>query len=75
MTSQEPLKLSVFAFEPGCRCTFQHLETNFKDLLAMKLTTDLTLPFLSSVNNDFFSVTGAGCEIESVGTTESTNIL
>ena len=46
----------------------------------MGLTSDLTLQFLSSVNNDLFFaisffVTGLGCEIECVGTTESTLIL
>ena len=76
MTNQEPLELSVYTFEPVCRCTFPHLETNFKNLLGMELTTDLTLRFLSRVNNNFFFfVTGVGCEIESVGTTKSTDIL
>ena len=53
----------------------EHLETNFKNLHRMELTSDLTLQFLSSVNNDlfFFSfVTGVGCEIECVRATELT---
>ena len=75
VTNQEPLELSVYMFALVCRCAFHHLETNVKNSLGMELTTDLTLSFLSSVNNDFFSVTGFGCEIEYVRTTESTNIL
>ena len=75
MTNQEPLELSVYIFASVCRCAFHHFETNVKNLLGMELTTDLTLPFLSSVNNDFFSVTGFGCEIEYLRTTELTNIL
>ena len=43
----------------------------------MDLTNDLNLPFLSLKNNDFcfFFVTGVGCEIPCVGTTESNDIL
>ena len=44
----------------------------------MELISDLTLQFLSSVNNDlfffFFFVTGVAREIECVGATESTDI-
>ena len=51
----------------------EHLEANFKNLHRMKLTSGLTLQFLSSLNNDLFIfVTGVGCEIESVRATEST---
>ena len=40
----------------------------------MELASDLTLQFLSSLNNDlFFFVTGAGCEIDCVRATESTD--
>ena len=44
----------------------------------MKLATDVTLPVLSSVNNDLFIhvfTTGAGCEIRYEGTTELKNTL
>ena len=45
----------------------------------MESTSDLTLEFLSSVNNDllflFFFVIGVGREVECVGATESTDIL
>ena len=41
----------------------------------MELTSDLVLQFLSSVNNDFFLVTGVGYEIECVGATESADTL
>ena len=32
----------------------EHLEADFKNLDRMELTSDLTLQFLSSLNNDFF---------------------
>ena len=53
----------------------EHLEANFKNVEGMELTSDLTLQFLSSLNNDllFFFVTGVGCEIECVRATESTD--
>ena len=53
----------------------EHLEADFKNLDRMELTSDLTLQFLSSLNNDllFFFVTGVGCEIECVRATESTD--
>ena len=52
----------------------EHLEANFKNLDRMELTSDLTLQFLSSLNNDFFFfVTGVGWEIECVRATESTD--
>ena len=53
----------------------EHLQANFKNLDRMELTSDLTLQFLSSLNNDllFFFVTGVGCEIECVRATESTD--
>ena len=52
----------------------EHLEANFKNLDRMELTSDLTLQFLSSLNNDlFFFVTGVGCEIECLRATESTD--
>ena len=57
VTNWEPPKLFANAFKPVCRCTFQHLQANFKNLLEIKLTTDLTLPFFQiiklSVNNDW----------------------
>ena len=65
--------------KPVRRFSFQHLEANFKNLLGMELISDLTLQFLSSVNNDLFIClflvffTGVGCEIQCVGTT--TDIL
>ena len=53
----------------------EHLEADFKNVEGMELTSDLTLQFLSSLNNDllFFFVTGVGCEIECVRATESTD--
>ena len=52
----------------------KHLETNLKNLHRMELASDLTLQFLSSLNNDlFFFVTGVGCEIDCVRATESTD--
>ena len=75
--NQKPSQLSVYTFKPGCRYDFQYLKTNFLNLLGIELKNDLTLPSLSLVNDDlcFFFVTGAGCEIECVVTTESNNIL
>ena len=53
----------------------EHLEAKFKNLDRMELTSDLTLQFLSSLNNDLFSffVTGVGCDIECVRAAESTD--
>ena len=53
----------------------EHLVANFKNLDRMELTSDLTLQFLSSLNNDFFFffVTGVGWEIECVRATELTD--
>ena len=51
----------------------EHLEANFENLDRMELKNDLTLQFLSSLNNDFFFVTGVGCEIECVRATESSD--
>ena len=76
MTNGKPSQLFVYTFKPVCRYTLKYLEANFRNLIGIELTNDLTLPFLSLVNNDlFFFVTGIGCEIECVGTTESNNIL
>ena len=52
----------------------EHLEAKFKNLERLELTSDLTLQFLPSLNNDlFFFVTGVGCGIECVRATESTD--
>ena len=77
VTNQKPSQLSVYTFKPAFSYTFQHLESNFNNLFEMELTNDLNLPFLSLENNDFcfFFVTGVGCEIGCVGTTESNDIL
>ena len=78
MTSRKP-QLFVYTFKPVCRYIFKHLEANFRNLLEIELTNDLTLAFLSLVNNDLcfyvVVVTGVGCEIKCVGTTESNNFL
>ena len=52
-----------------------NFKENFKNLLGMESTNDLTLQLLSSVNNDLFFVIVVGREIECVGATESTDIL
>ena len=71
-------------FKPVCSCSFEQLEVNFKNLLGIESTNDLTLELLSSVNSDlfvffdcfvFFFIIGVGRETESVGATESTDIL
>ena len=51
----------------------EHLEANFENLDRMELKNDLTLQFLSSLNDFFFFVTGVGCEIECVRATESSD--
>ena len=59
-------------------CFFQRLEANFENLLGMELKSDLTLQFLSSVNNDlffFFFVIGVGSEIKCIGATELNDTL
>ena len=52
-----------------------NFKVNFKNLLGMESTNDLTLQLLSSVNNDLFFLVVVGGEIECVGATESTDIL
>ena len=78
VTNRKP-QLFVYTFKPVCRYIFKHLEANFRNLLGIELTNDLTLAFLSLVNNDlcFFVVvvTGVGCEIKCVKTTESNNVF
>ena len=76
VTNRKPSQLFVYTFEPVCRCTLKYLEANFTNVIEIELTNNLTLPFLSLVNNDlWFFLTGIGCEIECGGTTESNNIL
>ena len=52
VTNRKPSQLFVYTFKPVCRYTFKHLEANFRNLLRIELTNDLTLPILSLVNND-----------------------
>ena len=76
VTNRKPSQLFVYTFKPVCRYTLKYLEANFTNLIEIELTNNLTLPFLSLVNNDlWFFLTGVGCEIECGGTTESNNIL
>ena len=51
VTNLQSPQICVYTLKSVCRCTFQHLEANFINLRGMELATDLTLPFLSSVNN------------------------
>ena len=55
----------------------KRLEKNFKHLLRMKFANDVDFRVLSSVNNDliiYIFVTGVGCEITYVGSTELNNV-
>ena len=46
--------LSLYTFKRVCRTTFETPLGKLKNLLGMKLTTDVTWLFLSAVNNDVF---------------------
>ena len=52
VTKQEPLQVSVYAFKPLCRTTFKAPWGKHQNLIKMMLATDVTLLFLSAVNND-----------------------
>ena len=52
VTKQEPLQVSVYAFKPLCRTTFKAPWVKHQNLIKMMLATDVTLLFLSAVNND-----------------------
>ena len=68
VTNRKPFQLFIYTFKPVCRYTFKYPEANFRNLRGIELTNDLTLPFLSLVNNDLcFFVTDVGCKIECVG--------
>ena len=43
-----------YTFKPVCRTTFETLCERLQNLLVMKLTTDVTLLYLSALNNDIF---------------------
>ena len=42
VTNRKPSQLFIYTFKPVCRYTFKHLEANFKNLLGIELTNDLT---------------------------------
>ena len=57
--------------------TSKHLEANFKNLLGMKLVTDVVFLVLSSEYNDwtiYVFATGVGCKIRSAGSTKLKNV-
>ena len=51
VTNQESLELFLYTFKPMCRTTFETPWGKVQNLLGMKLKTDVTLLFLSAVNN------------------------
>ena len=55
VTNQESPELSLYPFKRVCRTTFQKTWGKLPNLLGMKLTTDITWLFLSSVNTDVFA--------------------
>ena len=48
------LSLSLYRYKQVCRTNLETLWSKLWNLLRMKLTTDVTLPFLVEVNNDIF---------------------
>ena len=54
VTNQESPELSLYTFKPVCWTTFKTPWGKLPNLLGMKLTTDVILLFLSSVNNGIF---------------------
>ena len=47
-------ELSLYTFKPVCGTTLENPWGKPRNLLRMKLTTDVTSPFLLEVNNDIF---------------------
>ena len=51
--NQESLEFSLYTFKPVWETTFETLWGKLQILLEMKLTTDVTVLFLSAANNVF----------------------
>ena len=67
VTNQESSELFLYTFKPVCRTSSKAPRGKLPNLLGIKLTTNVTLIFLSAVNNDtfvYFYV--AGVEYESI---------
>ena len=54
ITKRGPPEVSLCTFKPVSRTIFQTCSDKRQNLFRMKLTTDVTLPFVSAVNNDIF---------------------
>ena len=54
VTKRESPEVSLYAFKPVCRTTFETPLGKLRNLLGMKLTTDVTLLFRSAVDNGIF---------------------
>ena len=54
VTNQEPPELPLYTFKPVWRTTFKSPWGKLPNLLGMKLTTDVILLFLPSVNDGIF---------------------
>ena len=54
VTNQEPPELPLYTFKPVWRTTFKTPWDKLPNLIGMKLTTDVILLFLPSVNDDVF---------------------
>ena len=67
VTNQESSELFLYTFKPVCRTSSEAPRGKLPIFLGMKLTTNVTLLFLSALNNDtfvYFYV--AGVEYESI---------
>ena len=53
--NQEPLELSLYTFKPVWRTTFKTPCNKLQNKLGMKLTTDVILMFLPSMNDGVFA--------------------
>ena len=73
VTNQESLELSLNTFKPMCGTTFETPWGKVQNLLGMKLTTDVTLLFLSAVNNIYLFCFFMS-QVWTMKSTESTNI-
>ena len=70
-------ELSICSFNLMCQTTSKHLEANFKNLLGIKLVTDVIFLVLWSENNDwtiYVFATGVDCKIRSAGSAEFKNV-
>ena len=66
VTNQESSELFLYTFKPVCRTSSEAPRGKLPNLLGMKLTTNVTLLFLSVNNDTFVYFYVAGVEYESI---------